>query len=218
MSKKSLASEDNGLTNSGTNSLGKRVKKKKKFADEEVGKGQSDKLQHKLSVNSETSKPHTNINSKLPSRGSLVKLEIPKEGSKLQARTPNTLSTARPLTSAQRSLKGSRSPSKTDPKVAKTKRRAREKARLEMSRRENSEARTLVTPQNNNTLSLNSTSSKHFSVAEPAPANVELSPASSLCLAALIGSTPSSREIDLELPVIDCDNAVRHLYFTDMCP
>ena len=157
---KSSASESNGVSNGGTNGLGKRARKRKRFADEEVGEGQSAKHQRSLSANSETSKLNVNSNNKLPSTVSLVKLEVPKEGSKLQARTPNTPPTARPLTSAQRSLKGSRSPSKTDPKVAKTKRRAREKARLEEGRRENSEARTLVTPQNNNSSSTNGTSSE----------------------------------------------------------
>ena len=156
MNNKSSASESNG----GSNGLGKRARKRKRFADEEVGEGQSAKHQRSLSANSETSKLNVNTNNKLPSTGSLVKLEVPKEGSKLQARTPNTPPAARPLTSAQRSLKGSRSPSKTDPKVAKTKRRAREKARLEEGRRENSEARTLVTPQNNNSSSTNGTSSE----------------------------------------------------------
>ena len=100
---------------------------RKKLEGEVVREGQSAMHQRSLSANSETSKLNVSSNNKLPSTSSLVKLDVPKEGSKLQARTPNTPPTARPLTSAQRSLKGSRSPSRTSPKVAKTNRRARER-------------------------------------------------------------------------------------------
>ena len=52
---KSSASESNGVSNGGTNGLGKRARKRKRFADEEVGEGQSAKHQRSLSANSETS-------------------------------------------------------------------------------------------------------------------------------------------------------------------
>ena len=219
---KSSASESNGVSNGGSNGLGKRARKRKRFADEEVGEGQSAKHQRSLSANSETSKLNVNSNNKLASTGSLVKLEVPKEGSKLQARTPNSPPTARPLTSVQRGWKGSRSPSKTDFKVAKTKKGTKEKAKQEESRRENIEAGTLATPhpQNNNSSRTNSASSgspiRIFSIAEPAPPNIELSPTSCLHLAALIGSTPIDMEVEQERePGRKCENKVRHKHLNN---
>merc|ERR1719341_1114376 len=155
---KSSASDSNGIVgvSNGTNGLsemirGKRARKRKRFADEELGEGQSAKHQRSLSNTSESSKLHSNSSKPLStSTGSPVKLEqVVKDVSKLQARLPHTSPSPRPLTSAQRSLKGARSPSKSDPRAGKSKRRAREKARLEETRRD-SKARTLVTPQNNN--------------------------------------------------------------------
>merc|ERR1719430_2859347 len=160
---KSSASDNNGIVgvSNGTNGLsemirGKRARKRKRFADEELGEGQSAKHQRSLSNTSESSKLHSNSSKPLStSTGSPVKLEqVVKDVSKLQARLPHTSPSPRPLTSAQRSLKGARSPSKSDPRAGKSKRRAREKARLEETRRD----RTLVTPQNNNSPTSNGAS------------------------------------------------------------
>jgi len=176
---KSSASDNNGIVgvSNGTNGLsemirGKRARKRKRFADEELGEGQSAKHQRSLSTTtSESSKLHSN--SSKPLTGSPVKLEgVAKEGSKLQARTPHT--SPRPLTSAQRSLKGARSPSKSDPRAGKSARRAREKARLEETRRE-SEARTLVTPQNNNSTTSNGASEPASLLKTPAYLNFDFS-------------------------------------------
>merc|ERR550517_1488294 len=193
------SSDNNGIAGvtNGTNGLsemirGKRARKRKRFADEELGgEGQSAKHQRSLSNSSESSKLQTSNNSKsVLSTGSPVKLEAvsnKEPGSKLQPRMPHTSSTSpRPLTSAQRSLKGARSPSKSDPRAQKSKKRAREKARLEESRRD-SEARTLVTPQNNNS----TTSSNGAS--EPA---------------AMLLKTPAYLNFDFSLPP---DQLLAHL-------
>merc|ERR1719397_2283152 len=192
---KSSATDSNGIVgvSNGTNGLsemirGKRARKRKRFADEELGEGQSAKHQRSLSNTSESSKLHSNSSKPLStSTGSPVKLEqVVKDVSKLQARLPHTSPSPRPLTSAQRSLKGARSPSKSDPRAGKSKRRAREKARLEETRRD-SEARTLVTPQNNNS----TTSSNGAS--EPA---------------ALLLKTPAYLNFDFSLPP---DQLLAHL-------
>ena len=180
---KSSASDNNGIVgvSNGTNGLsemirGKRARKRKRFADEELGEGQSAKHQRSLSTTtSDSSKLHSNTSKPLSSStGGPIKLEVAKEGSKLQARTPHTSSSPRPLTSAQRSLKGARSPSKSDPKAGKNKRRAREKARLEETRRD-SEARTLVTPQNNNSTTSNGASEPALLLKTPAYLNFDFS-------------------------------------------
>jgi len=181
---KSSASDNNGIVSvsNGTNGLsemirGKRARKRKRFADEELGEGQSAKHQRSLSTTttSESSKLHSNsIKPLSSSTGSPVKLEVGKEGSKLQARIPHTSPSSRPLSSAQRSLKGARSPSKSDPRAAKSKRRAREKARLEETRRD-SEARTLVTPQNNNSTTTNGASEPALLLKTPAYLNFDFS-------------------------------------------
>ena len=185
------SSDNNGIAGvtNGTNGLsemirGKRARKRKRFADEELGgEGQSAKHQRSLSNSSESSKLQTSNNSKpVLSTGSPVKLEAvsnKEPGSKLQPRMPHTSSTSpRPLTSAQRSLKGARSPSKSDPRAQKSKKRAREKARLEESRRENSDsARTLVTPpQNNNSTTTSNGASEPASLLKtPAYLNFDFS-------------------------------------------
>merc|ERR1719394_765358 len=64
MNNKSSASESNGVSNGGSNDLGKRARKRKRFADEEVGDGQSAKHQRSLSANNETSKLNVNTNNK----------------------------------------------------------------------------------------------------------------------------------------------------------